>query len=214
MAKAPQSNPLDQPLQRSQSFNYPLRVTQYLTKQIYYFWVSRSKNPNKWVSLKKINAIKTYKLNTHIKNIPQNLALHHLCSMIRLTVIRLDESGSRTRRSIDNANVSNLLHGVIVIQELSLFHLTNSAHPVVGSSHGSSVNRMELNVSLIYWKYTDKKCNWYGMFLQDTGCRTKYSTEVSIFFLNDGFKMLHKDIYDVLFRMVMCSKQFSQDLWY
>lgn len=59
--------------------------------------------------------------------------------MICLTVIRLFESGSSIFRSSDNANVSNLLHGVIVTHELSLFHFTNSEQPVVGSSHGNSV---------------------------------------------------------------------------
>lgn len=52
--------------------------------------------------------------------------------------MRLFESGSSMRRNNDNANVSSFNHGDIVIHELSLFHLTNSAQPVVGSSHGNS----------------------------------------------------------------------------
>lgn len=75
-----------------------------------------------------------------VKNIPLNFARHHLCSIISFTVIRFFESGSSIFRNSDSANVSSLLHGVIVIQEMSLFHLTNSAQPVVGSSQGNSVN--------------------------------------------------------------------------
>lgn len=64
--------------------------------------------------------------------------MHHLCSRICWTVIRLVVSKSSIRRNNDNAKLSIFDHGDIVIHELSPFHLTNSAQPVVGSSHGSS----------------------------------------------------------------------------
>lgn len=66
------------------------------------------------------------------------LTKHHLCSNSLSSVMRLAESGSKIRRRSDKANVCNLVHGVAVSQELSLFHVTYSAQPVVGSSHGSS----------------------------------------------------------------------------
>lgn len=78
--------------------------------------------------------------------------------MICVTVIRFLESGSRIFRNSDNANVSSLLHGVIVIHELSLFHWTNSAQPVVGSSHGSSVDWIKFVLETILSVYNVKFC--------------------------------------------------------
>lgn len=69
--------------------------------------------------------------------------------MISFTVILFFESGSSNFRRNDSASVSNLLHGVSVNQELSPFHLTNSAQPVVGSSQGNSIRCT---------KNTDCKC--------------------------------------------------------
>lgn len=92
----------------------------------------------------------SYSLLVYVLGIPLNLMLHHLCSMICLTVIRLSGFVSSILRSNDKASVSNLLHGVIVIHELSLFHLTNSAQPVVGSSHGSSVNAKITSLKTIF----------------------------------------------------------------
>lgn len=66
-------------------------------------------------------------------------------------MIRLDEFGSSILRSNDRASVSILLHGVNVIHELSLFHLTNSVHPVVGSSHGNSVD--DINLILLCYDF-------------------------------------------------------------
>lgn len=66
--------------------------------------------------------------------------------------MRLVEFGSSILRSNDKASVSNLLHGVSVIHELSLFHLTNSLQPVVGSSHGNSVDSINCTIVLIKFK--------------------------------------------------------------
>lgn len=85
---------------------------------------------------------KTIKLlqNVISKNSPTHdtFVTHHLCPMIFSNVIRFVYSGSRIFRNSDKTNVSSLFHGDIVNHVFSLFHLTYSEHPKVGSSHGNS----------------------------------------------------------------------------
>lgn len=109
-------------------------------------------------------------------NIPLILTSHHLCSIIWPTVMRLVEFGSSILRSNDKAIVSNLLHGVIVIHELSFFHLTNSLQPVVGSSHGNSVDSINCTIMLIDLKDLVKWTNIRAIVSYEIKCTETFLT--------------------------------------